>query len=167
MINNNNIYCYQSGFSKFHSTDTCLSYLNNKILKGIDCGLILVALQKALDTIDHEILLEKMVHLQFSTQSIRWFKSYLTNRTFLVNVEESFSEPGKLVCGVPQGSILGPLLFLLYVNDMPGAVNCEMLLYADDTCLVFQAKDLDTISDKLNTEFNKLCDWFVDQLNIS
>ena len=62
----------------------------------------------------------------------------------------------------PQGFIMGPILFLLYVNDMPGAVSCEMLLYADDTCLVFQAKDLDTISDKLNTEFNKLCDWFVD-----
>ena len=87
--------------------------------------------------------------------------SYLTNTTCLVNVEKSFSEPGKLECGVPQGSILGPLLFLLYVNDMPGAVNCEMLLYADDTCLVFQAKNLDTISDRLNTEFNKLCDCFV------
>ena len=122
----------------------------------------LLDLQKAFDTTDHELLLEKMVHLQFSTQSILWFKSYLTNSTFLVNVEKSFSEPGKLECGVPQGSILGPLLFLLYVNDMPGAVNCEMLLYADDTCLVFQAKDLDTISDRLNTKFNKLCDWFVD-----
>ena len=86
----------------------------------------------------------------------------LTNRTFLVNVEKSFSEPGKLECGVPQGSILGPLLFILYVNDMPGAVNCEMLLYSDDNCLVFQAKDLDTIFDRLNTEFNKLCDWFLD-----
>ena len=84
-----------------------------------------------------------MVHLQFSTQSILWFKSYLTNRTFLVNAEKSFSEPGKLECGVPQGSILGSLLFLLYINDMPGAVNCE-------------------ISDRLNTKFNKLCDWFVD-----
>ena len=86
-----------------------------------------------------------MVDLQFSTQSILWFKSYLTSRTFLVKVEKGFSEPGKLECGVPQGSIFGPLLFLLYVNDMPGAVNCEMLLYADDTCLVFQAKDPDTI----------------------
>ena len=62
-------------------------------------------------------------------------------------MEKRFSDPGKLECGVSQGSILGPLLFLLYVNDIPGAVGCEMLLYADDTCLVFQAKDLDTISD--------------------
>ena len=66
-------------------------------------GLILIDLQKAFDTIDHEIL---MVHLQFSTQSIMWFKSYLTNITFLVNVEKSFSDPGKPECGVPQGSIL-------------------------------------------------------------
>ena len=70
-------------------------------------GLILMDLQKALDTIDHELRLEKMVHLQFSTQSILWFKSYLTNRTFPVNVEKSFSEPGKLECAVPQGSYFG------------------------------------------------------------
>ena len=57
---------------------------------------------------------------------------------------------------------MGPLLFLLYVNDMHGAISCEMLLYADDTCLVFQANDLDRISQQLNMEFNKLCDWFVD-----
>ena len=124
-------------------------------------GLILIDLQKSFDTIDHEILLQKMINLQFSARSILWFKSYLTNRT-LVNADTSFSDPGKLKCRVLQGSILGPLLFLLYVNDMPGAVNCEMLLYADDTCLVFQAKNLDTIPERLNTDFNKLCHWFVD-----
>ena len=100
-------------------------------------GLILIDLQKAFDTIDHDILLQKMVHLRFSAQTIMWFRSYLTNITFLVNVDKSFSDPGKLECGVPQGSILGHLLFLLNVNDMPGAISCEMLLYADDTCLVF------------------------------
>ena len=62
----------------------------------------------------------------------------------------------------PPGLYPGTASVSLYVNDMTGAVGCEMLLYADDTCLVFQAKDLGTISDRLNTEFNKLCDWFLD-----
>ena len=62
----------------------------------------------------------------------------------------------------PPGFYPGTSLVPLVVNDMPGAIGCEMLLYADDTCVVFQAKDLDSISKKLNTEFNKLCDWFVD-----
>ena len=112
LTDNSILYCYQSGFRKFHSTDTCLSYLNDRILKGVDCGLmtglILIDLQKAFDTIDHEILLQEMVQLQLSTQSILWFKSYLTNRTFLVNMErEKKSDPGKPECGVPQGSICG------------------------------------------------------------
>ena len=125
-------------------------------------GMILIDLQKAFDTIDHEILLKKMRYLGFSISTIGWFRSYLENIIFLVNVEESFSDPGDLSCGVPQGSILGPLLFLLYVNDMPQAVSCDLLLYADDSCLVFEGKDIDTIEIKLNEDFNTLCDWFVD-----
>ena len=66
------------------------------------------------------------------------------------------------MCGVPQGSILGPLLFLLYVNDMPQAVNSDLLLYADDTCLIYTGKDINTIEEQLNTDFSSLCDWFVD-----
>ena len=67
-----------------------------------------------------------------------------------------------LTCGVPQGSILGPLLFLLYVNDMSQAVTCDLLLYADDSCLVYAGKDKNEIERKLNEDFNSLCDWFVD-----
>ena len=66
-----------------------------------------------------------------------------------MNVGREYSSPGKLTCGVPQGSILGPLLFLLYVNDMPQAVNSELLLYGDDTCLIYRGKDT-------------LCEWFID-----
>ena len=92
LTENNILYCHQSGFRKCHSTDTCLTYLNDRILKGIDkglmTGLILIDLQKAFDTIDHEILLSKIAHLGFSQQSISWFRSYLSNRTFLVNVEK-------------------------------------------------------------------------------
>ena len=166
-LNKNRILCsYQSGFRKHYSTDTCLSYLTNKVQTGFEegllTGMVLIDLQKAFDTIDHGILLDKMKYLGFSTSTIDWFNSYLTNRSFIVNVGKEYSSPGKLSCGVPQGSILGPLLFLLYVNDMPQAVNSELLLYADDTCLIYTAKDTKTIEEQLNSDFNSLCEWFVD-----
>ena len=160
------LYNFQSGFRKNHSTDSCLSFLNDKILKGFDSGLytgmILIDLQKAFDTINHTILLEKMSFMGFSEQAIMWFKSYLTNRTFKVIIDKTLSSDGTLACGVPQGSILGPLLFLLYVNDMPQAVSCDLYLYADDSCLVYQHKDVKVIEQQLNKDFSNLCDWFVD-----
>ena len=138
------LYRFQSGFRKKHSTGSCLTFLNDKILQGFDSGLytgmILIDLQKAFDTINHNILLEKMSLMGFSEKAIGWFKSYLSNRTFKVTIDKIFSSNGNLTCGVPQGSILGPLLFLLYVNDMPQAVSSDLYLYADDSCLVYQHK---------------------------
>ena len=74
----------------------------------------------------------------------------------------NFSQPASVSCGVPQGSILGPLLFLIYVNDMSQAVKCDLFLYADDTCLVCQHKDINKIENQLNEDFSNICDWFVD-----
>jgi hypothetical protein len=143
-----------------------LSLLNDKILKGFDSGLltglILIDLQKAFDTINHEILLNKMKVIGFSDQTIAWFKSYLSNRTFSVAIGSCKSSAGEISCGVPQGSILGPLLFLLYVNDMHQAVDCDLFLYADDSCLIYQSKNVTDIENKLNTCFSNICDWFVD-----
>ena len=119
--------------------------------------MVLIDLQKAFDTIDHSILLEKMSCLGFAGKTIAWYTSYLTNRSFIVNVGKEFSSPG-----VPQGSILGPLLFLLYVNDMPQAVNSELLLYADDTCLIYVGKNIQKIEEQLNSDFTSLCEWFID-----
>jgi len=100
---------YQSGFRSKHSTDTCLTLLNNNILNGIDkgftTGMILIDLQKAFDTIDHNIFLMKLECMGFDKSMILWFKSYLNNITFRVNIENEFSDLGKLNCGVPQGSI--------------------------------------------------------------
>ena len=104
----------------------------------------------------------KLGCLGFSQSSIAWFKSYLDKITFLVNVENIYSSPGDLACGVPQGSILGPLIFLLYVNDMSRSVDCELLLYADDSCLIFSDENLKSIETNLNRNFNSLCDWFVE-----
>ena len=112
--------------------------MNNKIAIGFEAGLytgmILIDLQKAFDTINHDILISKMGLIGFSKETTEWFRSYLLNRKFIVHIKNTSSEPGDLLCGVPQGSILGPLLFLLYVNDMLQADECEHLLYADDTC---------------------------------
>ena len=101
-------------------------YLKNKIATGFESGLptgmILIDLQKAFDTINHEILINKMEFLGFSKDVILWLKSYLSYRKFRVNLNKFFSESEQVLCGVPQGSFLGPLLFLLYVNDMSQAV---------------------------------------------
>ena len=115
-------------------------------------GMRLVDLQKAFDTIDHDILLKKLSAIGFSNHTIGWFKSYLSNRLFRVNLENCYSDPSNITCGVPQGSILGPLLFLIYVNDMPQAVKSNLFLYADDSCLVFQGKDVIEIEKQLKTK---------------
>ena len=90
-------------------------------------------------------------------------KSYLDKRVFFVSLENFFSEKGQLDYGVPQGSILGPLLFLIYINDIPQALSkCDVYLYADDTSLLFMDKDIEKIEKVLNEEFASLCEWFVD-----
>ena len=161
------LYVNQSGFRPKHSTESCLTHLCDRIIEGCDSGchtgMILIDLQKAFDTINHEIILEKMKYMNFSEETIAWFRSYLSNRKFLVNVETSFSDPADLKCGVPQGSILGPLLFLLYINDLPQAVkDCDVRLHADDTCISFKHKNIKIIEEKLNNDFNTLCDCFLD-----
>ena len=98
----------------------------------------------------------------FSDHAVKWFQSYLSNRKFTVNLENSFFELSSISCAVPQGSIFGRLLFLIYVNDMPMAVNCNLFLYADDTCLVFQSKNVKNIEKQLNEDFANMCDWLVD-----
>ena len=103
-----------------------------------------------------------MSALRFSDRSINWFQLYLSNRSFRVNVQGKYSCIAKIDCGVPQGSILGPLLFLLYVNDLKQAVDCDLFLYADDSCLVYQHKDVKEIERNLNKNFSNVCDWFVD-----
>ena len=121
--------------------------------------MILIDLQKAFDTIGHNIFLNKLNCLCFSESTIAWYKSYLEEWYFRVSVEES--EQAKLVCGVPQGSFLGPLIFLIYASDMSQAVDCDLYLYADDFCLVYTGKYIKDMEANLNINSNCLCDWFV------
>ena len=125
-------------------------------------GLILIDLQKVLDTIYHDILLQKLDAIGFSNVTENWFQSYLSSRSFLVNLGNNFSQPASVSCGAPEGSILGPLLFLTYVNDMSQAVKSDFFLYADNACLVCQHKDINKVDNQLNEDFCNICDWFVD-----
>ena len=88
------------------------------------------------------------------------FKSYLQDLSFSVNIGKEYSTLGILLCGVPEGSILGLLIFLIYMNDMAWAVDCDLLLYADDSCLIFRDKDIEKIDSTSNRNFNSVCDWF-------
>ena len=98
----------------------------------------------------------------FKKPVIKWFKSYLSNRKFFVSVEGVFSEEGLPTCGVPQGSILGPLLLLIYFNDLPQSLReIASNLYADDTCIYYQHRDIQKI-DVLSKELSSLCEWFID-----
>ena len=103
--------------------------------------MILIDLQKGFDTINHNILLKKMSSIGFSSQSVTWFRSYLSNRRFQVNIKNKYFNVANINSEVPQGSILGPLLLLLYVNDMPQAVDCELFLYTDGSCLLYHSSD--------------------------
>ena len=126
LADNKVLYRYQSGFRKNHS------YLTDKILTGFDSGLltgmVLIDLQKAFDTINHNILLKKVFSIACSSQSITWSGSYLSNRRFQVNIKNKYSNVANINCGVSEGPILGPLWFLLYVNDMSQAVEFELFL---------------------------------------
>ena len=136
-------------------------------LKGFDNGLVIGMilidhLQKVFDTMDHNILLEKLKAIGFSDGAINWFHSYLFDWAFLVSIENKNSSILNILCGVPQGSILGPLLFLICVNDIKQVVSSDILPYANDSCLVFQHKHVTEIEKHLNNDFSNLCEWFLD-----
>ncbi|CAL4093985.1 unnamed protein product, partial [Meganyctiphanes norvegica] len=161
---NNLLYDYQSGFRKGHSTDTCLidlfDYIHSSLSEGDYVGMVLLDLQKAFDTVNHKIVCEKLELL--GVGCVDWFSSYLSNRKQFVNVNNINSSFGLVTCGVPQGSILGPLLFLCYINDMAMSVTCRLLLYADDSALLVCGKDANLIASILSENLQSCSNWLLD-----
>ena len=131
--------------------------MNDKILKGVYDGLvtgmIFIDLQETFDSINHDILLKKLGIIGFSDHTVKWFQYYLSNCKFMVNLENSFSKVSNISCCMSQGSIIGPLLFLIFINYMPMTVKCHLFLYADNTCLVFQSKNVRDTKKQLNEDF--------------
>ena len=153
----------QFGFRSNHSTEHAFINLMETIKKYLDndetvCG-VFIDLQKAFDTVNHEILLEKLNHYGIRSKENNWFRSFLTNRKQYVSINGFFSQTKIVRCGVPQGSTLGPLLFLIYINDLNNALDkCRIHHFADDTNLLFGNKCPSEISCFMNNELKLLTD---------
>ena len=154
----------QFGFRRFHSTAHSLIEITEKIKETIDdgkfgCG-IFIDLKKAFDTVNHDILLTKLEHYGIRGQILKWFESYLTNRTQYVYYNGVSSNVLPITCGVPQGSVLGPLLFLIYINDLPNiSSKLTFFLFADDTNIYYESKDLKELEKTVNQELKLLSLW--------
>ena len=161
---NNCLYSQQYGFRNSHSTNHALIEITEKIRKSIDqeefsCGIFL-DFQKAFDTVNHKILVQKLRYYGVRGQELNWFKSYLSNRTQTVKIKNIQSESLTSSYGVPQGSILGPLLFLIYINDLHKAVkHSEIHHFADDTNLILRNKSLKKINSQANHDLRLITIW--------
>ena len=156
----------QFGFRKSNSTTYALLQITEMIKESIDkhkygCG-IFIDLRKAFDTVNHDILLIKLQHYGIRGTALKWFKSYLSNRKQYVFHNGESSTLGDITCGVPQGSVLGPLLFLLYINDLPNISKVlEFYLFADDTNIYCEAKTLQELQFIVNRELKELRTWLI------
>ena len=123
-------------------------------------GLVFIDLKKAFDTVDHSILCKKLQLYGVQQRELSWFKSYLSNRKQFCRVNGVDSKIEDKEIGVPQGSCLSPLLFLIYINDLPQAVqDSTVSMYADDTTLCYQSHDLTRLKKAINSDLKKLDTW--------
>ena len=156
----------QYGYRKHHSTDYACVELVDKIMHDLDEGetpiCFFLDLSKAFDTLDHDILLAKLKYYGIDDNAIKWFRSYLSNRSQYVEIDDTRSGIKNIRTAVPQGSILGPLLFIIYVNDINKASKkIEAIIYADDTSLnsIIKVFGNNHTSNNINNELLLVYDW--------
>ena len=143
-------------FSLSKMVDNWFTAMNNNEIVGA----VLLDLSKAFDLVNHQILKQKMSAYKFSQTSQRWFDSYLSNRVQQVQISGKLSKSKEIKAGVPQGSVLGPLLFLLYINDLPLYIKyCLLDLFADDGTLHTSNVYLPVVTDFLNADLDNFSDW--------
>ena len=157
-------YSHQSGFRALHSVLTCLLKSSDECYHDFDKGflssVVFIDLRKAFDTVDHAILIQKLCHYGVRGKELDWFKSYLQDRKQCCKVNGHKSKLANVNCGVPQGSYLGPLLVLIYINHLPCALqSTKVTMYADDTSISYSSKSVAEINEAINSDLKRLQIW--------
>ena len=158
------LFCMQFGFRTGHSTDHALISFTETIKSSLEkhrlgCG-IFIDLQKVFDTVNHDILLKKLEHYGIRGTALSWFQSYLSNRKQFVSINGHSSSLTNISCSVPQGSVLGPLLFLIYINDLPNSSQfLSSFLFADDTNIYCESDNCELLTETINRELKKVKLW--------
>jgi hypothetical protein len=155
---------WQSGFLPGRSTVTQLVEMYDLFCKAVNSGkeirVVFLDISKAFDRVWHKGLLYKLKSCGISGRLLEWLKDYLTNRQQRVTINGVHSKWGKIGAGVPQGSVLGPLLFLIFINDIEHVLkHCKIRFFADDTCLFIEVDDPSTTADAINEDLEALNQW--------
>ena len=163
--NNNILIPNQFGFRQGHSTEYAILHMYDKIIEAFSNNEhiigIFMDLSKAFDTIDHKILIHKLQHYGIRGRALSWFINYLQDRQQYVSFQSHESHKLNIKSGVPQGSILGPLLFIIYINDIVNSAPLlNFIVFADDTSISFSHKNIETLITQLNSELLKISRWF-------
>jgi hypothetical protein len=160
------IYARQSGFRSNHSTETALIKIADDLLFNLDnnciIGMVMIDYRKAFDMVDHMLLLKKLAAYGVDNDALQWFGSYLNDRQQVVKLGNKHSSAAFIRHGLPQGSILGPLLFITFINDLPLYVTSSNVdLYADDTTLTSSTKfdTIDSLQETLNSSLADADSW--------
>lgn len=154
----------QFGFRAKYSTETATCFLTENIRALLDqggvVGAVFLDLRKAFDTVNYKILLTKLCNFKFSSDALKWVESYLTDRSQHVRVQSSKSAALSLSTGLPQGSNLGPLLFSIYINDLPLACpDVFVQMYADDTVVYAHGRNIAQVVEKLTNYMDSITTW--------